>query len=180
MSKAEAPRKPVIIIPASPRRTSRQVQAKDKPRRRGPRPLVLLLIALVLIALAHLLVVTHQPSSSTVVDTSSCAGLVRTADYTQQVHLQADSEQLAAVEIASQLDGGQPASLVQVYFMCRYARTASANKRLLDKVQIPSYTCHTFQFPRVTQGKHAFIFYVNRAWAGTAPAPYGPGRACSL
>lgn len=114
MSKAEAPRKPVIIIPASPRRTSRQVQAKDKPRRRGPRPLVLLLIALVLIALAHLLVVTHQPSSSTVVDTSSCAGLVRTADYTQQVHLQADSEQLAAVEIASQLDGGQPASLVQV------------------------------------------------------------------
>jgi hypothetical protein len=87
---------------------------KDKPQRRGPRPLLLLLIALVLIALAHLLVMTHQPSGPAAVDTSSCAGLVRTADYTQQVHLQADSEQLAAVEIVSQLDGGQPASLVQV------------------------------------------------------------------
>src|SRR5579859_1142248 len=96
MSKAEAPRKPIIIIPASPHRAPRPV--KEKPQRRGPRPLVLLLIALVLIALAHLLVVTHQPSGSAAVDTTSCAGLIRTADYTQQVHLQADTEQLAAVE----------------------------------------------------------------------------------
>ena len=114
MSKAEAPRKPVIVIPAPPRRAPRKVQVKENPWRRGPRPLALLLIALVLIALAHLLVVTHQPSSFTALDTSSCAGLIRTEDYTQQVHLQADSEQLAAVEFVSQLDGGQPASLVQV------------------------------------------------------------------
>ncbi len=114
MSNAEAPRKPIIVIPASPRRIPRLMSEKVKPRRRRPRPLALLLIALVLIALAHLLVVTHQPSSSAAVDTSSCAGLVRTADYTRQVHLQADTEQLAAVEIVSQLDGGQPASLVQV------------------------------------------------------------------
>ena len=114
MSHAEAPRKPIVIIPAPPRRAPRPVQTKEKPQHRGPRPLALLLIVLVLIALAHLLIVTHQPSSSAAVDTSSCAGLVRTADYTQQVHLQADSEQLAAVEIVSQLDGGQPASLVQV------------------------------------------------------------------
>ena len=112
MSNAQAPRKPIIVIPASPRRAPRPV--KEKPRRRGPRPLLLLLIALVLIALAHLLVVTHQPSTSASVDTTSCAGLIRTADYTQQVHLQANAEQLAAVEIVSQLDGGQPASLVQV------------------------------------------------------------------
>ena len=112
MSNAEAPRKPVIVIPASPRRAPRQV--KEKPRHRGPRPLMLLLVALILIALAHLLVVTHQPSGSAPVDTTNCAGLIRTADYTQQVHLQADTEQLAAVEIVSQLDGGQPASFVQV------------------------------------------------------------------
>lgn len=112
MSKAEAPRKPVIVIPASSRRIPRQV--KDKPHRRGPRPLVFLFIALILIALAHLLVVTHQSSTPASVDTTSCAGLVRTADYSQQVHLQTGAEQLAAVEIVSQLDGGQPASLVQV------------------------------------------------------------------
>ena len=104
-------RKPVIVIPV-PRRAPRPV--KDKPRHRGPRPLVFLLIALLLIALAHLLVVTHQPSTTASVDTTSCASLIRTADYTQQVHLQADTEQLSAVEIVSQLDGGQPAALVQV------------------------------------------------------------------
>jgi hypothetical protein len=112
MSNAEAPRKPIIIIPASPRRTLRPV--KEKPRRRGPRPLAFLLIALLLIALAHLLVVTHQPSTTASVDTSNCASLIRTADYTQPVHLQTDTEQLAAVEIVSQLDEGQPAALVQV------------------------------------------------------------------
>jgi hypothetical protein len=112
MSNAEAPRKPIIVIPAPPRRASRP--AKDKHHYRGPRPLALLLIALVLIALAHLLIVTHQPSAPASVAATNCAGLIRTADYTQHVHLQAGSEQLAAVEVVSQLDGGQPASLVQV------------------------------------------------------------------
>lgn len=112
MSKAEAPRKPAIVIPAPPRRVQRQV--KEKPHRKGPRPLLLLLITLILIALAHLLVVTHQSSTHSAVDTTSCAGLIRTADYTQQVHLSANTEQLSAVEIANQLDGGQPAALVQV------------------------------------------------------------------
>ena len=112
MSNTQTPRKPIIVIPPSYRRAPRQ--AKDKPRYRGPRLLVLLLIALILIALAHLFIVTHQPSSPASVDTSSCAGLIRTADYTQQVHLQAGAEQLAAVEIVNRLDEGQPASLIQV------------------------------------------------------------------
>jgi len=112
MSNTEAPRKPIIIIPASPRRVPRPV--KDKHNYRGPRPLVLLLIALVVITLAHLLIVTHQPSAPASVAATNCTDLIRTADYTQQVHLQSDSEQLAAVEFVSQLDGGQPASLAQV------------------------------------------------------------------
>lgn len=112
MSNAEAPRKPIIVIPASPRKVPRPI--KEQPRHKGPRPLVLLLIALLLITLAHLLVVTHQPSTIVSVDTTSCASLIRTADYTQQVHLQADTEQLSAVEIVSQLAGGQPAALAQV------------------------------------------------------------------
>jgi len=75
---------------------------------------VFLLVALILITLAHLFIVTHQSSSPASVDATNCAGLIRTADYTQQVHLQAGAEQLAALEIVSQLDGGQPVSLVQV------------------------------------------------------------------
>lgn len=112
MSNTEMRRKPIIIIPASPRRAPRP--ARDKRNYRGPRPLGLLLIALVLIALAHLLIVTHQSSAPASAPATNCAGLIRTADYTQPVHLQAGSEQLAALEFVSQLDGGQPASLAQV------------------------------------------------------------------
>lgn len=112
MSNIETRRKPIIIIPASPRRVPRP----EKPERiyRGPRPFALLLAVLVLIALVHLLIVTHQPSAPASVAATNCAGLIRSADYTQSVHLQSDSEQLAAVEFVSQLDGGQPASLAQV------------------------------------------------------------------
>src|ERR1700738_4733350 len=112
MTNTETQRKPIIIIPAPPRRASRQ--ARDKRNYRGPRPFALLLVALVLIALVHLLIVSHQPSTPASVATTNCAGLIRTADYTQPVHLQSDSEQLAAGEFVSELDGGQPASLAQV------------------------------------------------------------------
>ncbi len=112
MSNAETQRKPIIIIPAPPRRAPRR--AADKRHYRGPRPFALLLLALAVIALVHLLVVSHQPSAPASVTATNCAGLIRTADYTQLVHLQSNSEQLAAVEFVSQLDGGQPASLVQV------------------------------------------------------------------
>ena len=112
MSNTQAPRKPIIVIPAPPLRAPRPV--KEKPRYRGPRPLVLLLVVIIVIALAHLFIVTHESSSPASVSATNCAGLIRTADYTQQVHLQTGSEQMAAVEIVSQLDEGQPASLVQV------------------------------------------------------------------
>ncbi len=112
MSNLETQRKPIIIIPVSPRRAPRP--ARVKRNYRGPRPLALLLLALVFIALAHLLIVTHQPPAPASVAATNCAGFIRTADYTQQVHLQSGSEQLAALEFVSQLDGGQPASLAQV------------------------------------------------------------------
>ncbi len=112
MSNTETQRKPIIIIPAPPRRTPRQ--ARDKRNYKGPRPFALLLVVLVVIALVHLLIVSHQPSAPASVAATNCAGLIRSADYTQPVHLQSDSEQLAAVEFVSQLDGGQPASLAQV------------------------------------------------------------------
>ncbi|MGH2497768.1 MAG: hypothetical protein ACRDIV_23950 [Ktedonobacteraceae bacterium] len=112
MSNTEIQRRPIIVIPPSPRNRSRP--AKHKRNYRGPRPFALLLLALVLIALAHLLIVTHQPSTPASATATNCAGLMRTADYTQSVHLQPDSEQLAAVEFVNQLDDGQPASLAQV------------------------------------------------------------------
>lgn len=112
MSNTETQRKPIIVIPASSRRAIRP--ATHKRNYRGPRPLALLLLTLVLVALAHLLIVTHQPPASASATATNCAGLIRSTDYTQPVHLQAGSEQLSAVEFVSQLDGGQPASLAQV------------------------------------------------------------------
>ena len=112
MSNIETQRKPPIVIPAPSRRAPRS--PKNSRRYRGPRPLVLLLLLLVLIALAHLLIVAHGTSAPAAAPATNCAGLIRTADYTQNVHLQSGSEQMGAVEIVSQLDGGQPASLVQL------------------------------------------------------------------
>jgi len=112
MSSIETQRKPIILIPPSPRRAPRH--ARNKRGYRGPRPLALLLVLLVLIAGVHFLIVTHQAPSPAAAPPTNCAGLIRSSDYTQSVNLQTSSEQMAAVEFVSQLDSGQPASLAQV------------------------------------------------------------------
>ena len=112
MSNSEAQRKAVIVIPPSPQRGPHP--AKNKRSYRGPRPLALLLAALALIALAHFLIVAHQSATPASAPATNCTALIRTTDYTQRVNLQPASEQMAAVEFVSQVDGGQPASLVQV------------------------------------------------------------------
>ncbi len=112
MSNTGVQRKSVIVIPPSRQRGPHP--AKNKRSYRGPRPLALLLVALALIALAHFLIVAHQSATPASAPATNCTALIRTADYTQRVNLQAASEQMAAVEFVSQLDRGQPASLVQV------------------------------------------------------------------
>jgi hypothetical protein len=112
MSNIETQRKTFIVIPPSPRPESRG--EKKKHGYRGPRPLALLLALLIFIALGHLLIVTHQSSTTAPAPATTCAGLIRTTDYTQRVNLQSASEQMAALEFVNQLDGGQSASLAQV------------------------------------------------------------------
>jgi hypothetical protein len=69
---------------------------------------------LALIALVHLIVVAIMPANSTTNTPTDCNGLLHTTDYTQAVHLQAQTEQMGAVEVFKQLAGGKPAALVQV------------------------------------------------------------------
>jgi hypothetical protein len=97
----------IIIIPKQTK--PRAVNARRKKR---PRLLTVLLSLLALIALIHLLAVMHEANS--VVTAINCAGLIRTSDYTQVVHLQATSQEMGAVQYVSQMVGGQPAALVQV------------------------------------------------------------------
>ena len=98
----------IIIIPrqaAPPTDGSRGYLKK-------PRLLTILLSLLALVALIHLLALMHQ--ADPVVTPANCLGLIRITDYAQVVHLQPQSQQMGAVQIAGQLDGGQPAALVQV------------------------------------------------------------------
>ena len=125
MAKASIPgERPVIIIPPSPRMKA------QRPRRfhyRGPRPFTIVLALLALIALVHLLIVAHTPGTGqpqAAPAPTSCDGLLRSADYTQRVHFQPASENIAAVEMVNALDGGLPAALVQV--------THSDTQRTLD------------------------------------------------
>ena len=68
----------------------------------------ILLTALLLLLLVPVLVFTgHQISVTT-----TCAGLISSADYAQVVHPAWDAKMM--VQEADALDGGEPASLVQV------------------------------------------------------------------
>src|SRR2546421_13108918 len=97
----------IVIIP-----TQTKPRAVNARRKKRPRLLTVLLSLLALIALIHLLAVMHEANS--VVTAINCAGLIRTSDYTQVVHLQATSQEMGAVQYVSQMVGGQPAALVQV------------------------------------------------------------------
>lgn len=112
MSNTGTQRRPIIIIPPSPRTRPRRV--KRNGGYKGPRPLALMLALLTLIALVHLLIVTHQTTTPTSAPAANCANLIRSTDFTQSVDLQTATEQMAALEFVNQLDGGQPAALAQV------------------------------------------------------------------
>ena len=77
-----------------------------------PRLLTVLFSILALIAVVHFIAVAHQ--SEIVVTPNTCPGLLQNTDYTQQVHLQPQTQDMGAVQMVDQLDGGQPAALVTV------------------------------------------------------------------
>jgi hypothetical protein len=81
-------------------------------RRTWKARLLILLFAILAGLLAlHTLAVYIQ---SVALSPATCTGLIRSADYTRAVNLQSQSQEMAAVQIADNLDGGAPAALVQV------------------------------------------------------------------
>src|SRR5437588_1309006 len=98
----------VVILPEDT--TS---QKKDTRRRtKKPRLLTVLLSLLALIALFHFIAVMH--SADPVATPINCLGLLRTTDFTKMVHLQAKTQEMEALQFVDQVDGGQPAVLLQV------------------------------------------------------------------
>ncbi len=108
-------REPGVVVLTPPRHSTSK-------RLHRPKLLTALFSILMLIALLHFIAVMHT-AAPTVVPTN-CLGLLRTTDYTQVVHLQAQTETMGAVQLVTQLVGNQPVALVQV--------TSTDSKHLLD------------------------------------------------
>src|SRR5579863_6951632 len=103
---------PAILI--LPKRRPSAAEAAES-RSRKPHPLSLLLSLLAFIMLIQLIAVAHQTNASVELPpAANCTDAIRTTDYTQLVHLQSGTQEMGAVELANQLDGGQPAAQVQV------------------------------------------------------------------
>jgi predicted transcriptional regulator len=98
----------IIIIP---KQTTPQT-GDTRRYMKKPRLLTVLLSLAALIALIHFIAVTHQADPVGI--PTNCLGLIRTTDYARVIHLQPSSQEMGAVQIVSQLDGGRPAVLVEV------------------------------------------------------------------
>lgn len=75
------------------------------------RLLMLMLCSLAVLFLLHVIVVYAQSPLS---QPTNCAALINSADYPQVVDLQAQTQQMSAVQVDNNLDNGAPAALVQV------------------------------------------------------------------
>lgn len=75
------------------------------------RLLIFLLGGLVGLLILHILATYVQMNSFS---PNSCPELIGSVDYTQAVHFHPQDQQMAAVQVANNLDGGAPAALVQV------------------------------------------------------------------
>jgi len=98
----------VIIIP----KKTAQNTSEERWHPKRPRLLTVLFSILALIAVVHFIAVAHQ--SEVVVTPNTCAALLQNTDYTQQVHLQPQTQEMGAVQMVNQLAGGQAAALVTV------------------------------------------------------------------
>jgi len=83
-----------------------------KPQRRGPRPLTILLSCLTIVAFIHFITALHPlyPTDTA----TNCQKFIRSIDYTRYIHLQANHQEMQAVQYVDQATGGQPAALVLV------------------------------------------------------------------
>src|SRR3984893_3060566 len=78
----------------------------------GPRPLTILLSITALLALIHLIAITHTAYPTAPIN--DCLNLIRNTDYTKFVQLHPRTQQINDVQFVDQLVGGQPAALVSV------------------------------------------------------------------
>lgn len=106
--RTKSPEPSVTIIPTKTAQNSSEERWQPK----RPRLLTVLFSILALIAVVHFIAVAHQ--SEVVVTPNTCTGLLQNTDYTQQVHLQPQTQEMGAVQMVNQLAGGQPAALVTV------------------------------------------------------------------
>src|ERR1700676_1120702 len=106
--RTKSPEPSVTIIP---KKTAQNI-SEERWHPKRPRLLTVLFSILALIAVVHFIAVAHQ--SEVVVTSNTCTALLQNTDYTQQVHLQPKTQEMGAVQMVDQLDGGQPAALVTV------------------------------------------------------------------
>jgi len=111
--------RPAIIIPPDPA-LSRPTTPHAK--HRGPRILTALLSALALVALLHLLAVSHF--SLATASSLGCQELLHDTDYTKLIAFHAKTQEVGAIQQVDQLTDGLPAVLLPV--------TDSGSQHLLD------------------------------------------------
>lgn len=105
------PSRPPIVITGDPKRQARK---NRQPSAKGRSFLSVVLWMTTLAALVILFMTLHAgigPSSPPV---NTCQSLIRSTDYTKYVQLQANTQQMGAIQYVDQLAGGQPAALVSV------------------------------------------------------------------
>ena len=98
-----------VIIPGNSRR-----KTKKKARTKRTSPLSIILWMSTLVALLILFITLHAISGNAITVATTCHSLIRTTDYTKYIQLQANTQQMGAIQDVEQLDGGQPAALVPV------------------------------------------------------------------
>lgn len=86
------------------------IASKNEPEKRSP-ILTILLTVLVLVALLHLIAVTHSAYPTIIANT--CDKAIRNANYTQYVSV-TRSQEMSAVQFTDTLTAGEPSAMVQV------------------------------------------------------------------
>ena len=105
------PSRQPIIIPGDPRHKGKRREASHS---HGTSFLSIGLWMTMLAALIILFMTLHTSIDKSVAPINTCQSLIRSTDYTKYVQLQAQTQQMGAVQDISQLDGDSPAALVPV------------------------------------------------------------------
>ncbi len=107
---SDYPSRPPVIIPSDPKHKKR----REASRSHGTPFLSIGLWMITFAALIILFMTLHTSMDKPTAPLNTCQSLIRSTDYTKYVQLQAQTQQMGAVQDISQLDGGSPAALVPV------------------------------------------------------------------